>query len=147
MRFHGLSIAVALVIPVGPIHAETVPGDFLLSLLRFGVECRQAAAPRKTYLGDATRFAVVVEQPATPSAEEKPPPSRVTYLAFYKDLAEPTASDARVTMRCKGVSKCVAVYRGGTVERADAFQLSTCSPRTATLVLGATRELIRSATQ
>jgi hypothetical protein len=146
MRNCGLSIAVALLIPVGPLHAETVPGDFLLSLLRFGVECRQVAAPRKTYLGDATRFAVTVEQPATPSAEEKPSPSRVTYRAFYKDLAEPTASEARVTMRCKGVAKCVAVYRGGAVERADAFQISTCSPRTATLVLGATRELIRSAT-
>jgi hypothetical protein len=129
----------------GAVQAENLAPDFVLSLLRFGLECQRAATPRRVYLGDRARFAVSVEQP-TPAASGGAPqrPARVTYRAFYRDLAEPNLSDSAVTLRCRAASQCISVYRGAAVARASTLRLDTCSPRTTILVRGAARELIRA---
>lgn len=131
----------------GPASAEQFAPDFLLSILRFGIECRGPETPRKVYLGDEARFAVRVAKPSPSPAlseGEKQSPPQVTYRAFYRDLSEPNAADAAVTLRCRAGAKCIAAYRSGAVERVSAIRLDTCSSRTATLVTGAAREFIRS---
>lgn len=141
-RLVGISLAC---LASGAAEADDVPADFMLSLMRFGIQCQQATAPRKTYLGDAKRFAVSVEQASAPAEGEKPVTTRTTYRAFYRDLREPNVAQGAVTLRCKAQAPCIAVNKGGEVERANVVQLETCSPRTATLVSGAAREFIKSA--
>lgn len=140
--------------------SPTPPPDFLLSLLRFGVECRRAALPRSRYLGDETRFAVTVER----SGGGPPPMSaataadggleggaaavtatttvRTTYRAFYRDLVAPVSDDNSVLLQCRAGAKCIAGYRDKGIERLSRLRLATCSSRTATLVVGAARVFI-----
>ncbi|MDB5641104.1 MAG: hypothetical protein JWN07_421 [Hyphomicrobiales bacterium] len=136
--------AMTLAVPV-QVHAQDVTPDFVLSLLRFGVECRRPAMPRQAYIGDAARFAVSIERAQPPSADGVAQPNeRVTYRAFYKDLGEPEISDSSVVLRCRANAKCMAAYKKSGIERAGSIRLETCSARTATLVAGATRQFIRT---
>jgi hypothetical protein len=127
-----------------PASADKLAPDFLLVLLRFGIECQRPTTPRKVCLGDDLRFAVRVEKsfPSLPILEgEKPSQSLVTYRAFYRDMTE---SKNSVTLRCRMGVTCITAYRSGALEKISSVRLDTCSPRTATLVIGAAREFIRS---
>lgn len=137
-----LSVAVAA---AGPACADPFPSDFLLSVLRFGIECQRSDKPRNAYLGNAERFAIQVEKlaPASSSDVVKRAPDRVTYRAFYRDMIEPEMNGDAVILRCRAAAKCIAVYKSGVVERASSLRISSCSYRTAALVVGAAREFIR----
>jgi hypothetical protein len=146
MRNRGaMAICAVAIAMAGHVSAETLPPDFVLSLLRFGIECQRSDKPRNVYLGDAERFALQVEKPVAPVSPDgvKPARERVTYRAFYRDMIEPEMNGDAIILRCRAEAKCIAVYKAGSIERTNTLRISSCSYRTATLVVGAAREFIR----
>jgi hypothetical protein len=142
-RSRALVFCLALAAPAGAL-AQDVSPDFLLSILRFGIECKRPNAPRNTYLGDETRLAVSVEQQSPAAADGTKSANRVTYRAFYRDLIEPDARENTVVLRCRAEAKCITAYRTGATERVSTLRLQTCSPRTAMLVSSAAKQFVES---